>query len=143
MLRRIDHIAIAVRSLDVALSTFSRLLAGFERRITIEELPEHNVRVAFLTLDNIRIEFLEPLSAESPVAKFLDKYGEGLHHLAFESRDIHCDLVYASAQQFQPLSAPLRGAEHALVSFLHPKDLHGVLVEVIEKPAASLPQNAV
>lgn len=133
MLIKIDHIAIAVRSLDAALATFSRLLSGSKTHLTIEELPEHHVRIAFLSLGETRLEFLEPLSDESPVAKFLDKYGEGLHHLAFESSDIQSDLDAAAQNNFQPLSAPTCGAERSLVSFLHPKGLHGVLIELLEK----------
>lgn len=135
MLIKIDHIAIAVRSLNAALATFSQLLSGSTTHITIEELPAHHVRIAFLTLGETRLEFLEPLSAESPVAKFLDKYGEGLHHLAFESSAIHSDLDAAAQKNFQPLSTPTCGAEHSLVSFLHPKDLHGVLVELVQRTA--------
>ncbi|MFN3393206.1 MAG: methylmalonyl-CoA epimerase, partial [Candidatus Thermochlorobacter sp.] len=137
MLIKIDHIAIAVRSLDAALETFSQLLSGSTTHITIEQLPAHHVRIAFLTLGETRIEFLEPLSAESPVAKFLDKYGEGVHHLAFESSDIHSDLNAAAQKNFQPLSMPTCGAEHSLVSFLHPKGLHGVLVELVQRTAVS------
>ncbi len=139
MLVRIDHVAIAVRSIDAALATFSQLLGTEALRITIEELPQHHVRVAFLSLGETRIEFLEPLSAQSPVAKFLDKHGEGLHHLAFASTNLEQDLHDAQQQGFQALSAPMRGAEQALVSFLHPKDLHGVLVELLEKAKPDLP----
>ncbi len=139
MLVRIDHVAIAVRSIDAALATFSQLLGTEALRITIEELPQHHVRVAFLSLGETRIEFLEPLSAQSPVAKFLEKRGEGLHHLAFASTNLEQDLHAAQQQGFQALSAPMRGAEQALVSFLHPKDLHGVLVELLEKAKPDLP----
>ncbi len=142
MLVRIDHVAIAVRSIDAALATFSQLLGTEALRITIEELPQHHVRVAFLSLGETRIEFLEPLSAQSPVAKFLDKHGEGLHHLAFASTNLEQDLHDAQQQGFQALSAPMRGAEQALVSFLHPKDLHGVLVELLEKAKPDLPPTA-
>ncbi len=142
MLVRIDHVAIAVRSIDAALATFSQLLGTEALRITIEELPQHHVRVAFLSLGETRIEFLEPLSAQSPVAKFLDKHGEGLHHLAFASTNLEQDLHAAQQQGFQALSAPMRGAEQALVSFLHPKDLHGVLVELLEKAKPDLPPTA-
>jgi methylmalonyl-CoA/ethylmalonyl-CoA epimerase len=142
MLVRIDHVAIAVRSIDAALATFSQLLGTKVLRITIEELPQHHVRVAFLSLGETRIEFLEPLSAQSPVAKFLDKHGEGLHHLAFASTNLEQDLHAAQKHGFQALSAPMRGAEQALVSFLHPKDLHGVLVELLEKAKPDLPPTA-
>ncbi len=142
MLVRIDHVAIVVHSIDAALATFSQLLGTEALRITIEELPQHHVRVAFLSLGETRIEFLEPLSAQSPVAKFLDKHGEGLHHLAFASTNLEQDLHDAQQQGFQALSAPMRGAEQALVSFLHPKDLHGVLVELLEKAKPDLPPTA-
>ncbi len=142
MLVRIDHVAIAVRSIDAALATFSQLLGTQALRITIEELPQHHVRVAFLSLGETRIEFLEPLSAQSPVAKFLEKRGEGLHHLAFISTNLEQDLHAAQQQGFQALSAPMRGAEQALVSFLHPKDFHGVLVELLEKATPDLPPTA-
>lgn len=131
MLKRIDHIAIAVKSLDEALATFKQLIDAGVGEITIEDVPSQQVRVAFVRIGDTKIEFLEAMSAESTVAKFIEKRGEGLHHLAFETDDIHAEVKSVAERGFEPLNSPRLGAEHKLVSFLNPKQTNRVLIELV------------
>jgi methylmalonyl-CoA/ethylmalonyl-CoA epimerase len=132
MLKRLDHVAIAVKSLDDALRTFQSLIDNSLITVTVEEIPSHHVRVAFLHVGETRLEFLEPTSPESPVAKFLAQRGEGLHHIAFEADDVQSELDRAKGQGFLPIGEPRIGAEHRLVGFLHPKETHRTLIELIQ-----------
>jgi methylmalonyl-CoA/ethylmalonyl-CoA epimerase len=137
MLKRIDHIAIAVKSLDESLETFKRLLGNGVTNITIEDVPTQKVRVAFIHFaDGAKIEFLESTSPDSTVAKFLEKKGEGLHHLAFETEDIHAEVKAIAGDGFEVLNQPRVGAEDKLVSFLNPKSAHRVLIEVVGEKVA-------
>lgn len=139
MLKRIDHIAIAVKSLDEALATFKQLIDAGVGEITIEDVPSQQVRVAFLRIGDTKIEFLEATSAESTVAKFIEKRGEGLHHLAFETDDIYAEVKDVAARGFEPLNAPRLGAEHKLVSFLNPKQTNRVLIELVGEDKSESP----
>ncbi len=132
MLKRLDHVAIAVNNLDDALRTFQSLIDNSLITVTVEEIPSHHVRAAFLHIGETRLEFLEPTSPESPVAKFLAQRGEGLHHIAFETDDVQNELDRAKGQGFSPTGEPHLGAEHRLVGFLHPKATCRTLIELIE-----------
>lgn len=126
MIDRIDHIGIAVNSIDEALH-FYRDRLGL-RVASIEEIPTEGVRVAILPVGDSRIELLEPLDAESPLHKVLEKRGEGIHHLAFGTANLNkiCDKI-------KVLGTPRKGAEGSQVAFVHPRDTHGVLVEFCQK----------
>ncbi len=129
----IDHVGIAVTDLDAAISFYARALGG-----TVTErydLAEDDVRVAFLDAGGALIELLQPRGADGPVARFLDRRGEGLHHLAFVVADIGQALADARAQGRRLIDEhPRPGAGGRLIAFLHPKTSHGVLVELVQAP---------
>ncbi len=129
-MKTIDHIGIAVRSLDERLALYRAL--GLEPAGG-EEVPEQKVRVAFLPVEGTRIELLEPTADDSPIARYIDRKGEGLHHLAFRVDDIEATMAALREAGFQLLSdRPQSGAHGARVCFLHPRSGGGVLIELCE-----------
>lgn len=128
MIQKIDHLGIAVRSLDESVKYYETALGlKCEHR---EEVPSQKVRTAFFTVGQTHIELLEPTSEESPIAKFLAKNGEGIHHVAFGTDDIDGQLQGAKSAGVQLIhEKPFDGAGGKLVAFLHPKSTHGVLTE--------------
>ena len=128
MIKNIDHMGIVVRSLDEAVRYYEQALGlSCSGR---EEVPSQKVRTAFFLVGGVRLELLEPTSADSPVARFLEKHGEGLHHVAFATDDIMGQLRKASKAGCRLLQeTPLEGAGGKLTAFLHPKSTHGVLTE--------------
>ncbi|HSU80480.1 MAG TPA: methylmalonyl-CoA epimerase [Candidatus Angelobacter sp.] len=131
----INHIGIAVKSIDVALSfyqgTLGLILEG------VETVPSQNVKVAFLNAGNVTLELLEPLDEESPVARFIEKRGEGLHHVALDVQSIDERLIQLKEQGVPLIDEKSRlGAGGAQVGFLHPKGGHGVLYELCEHEKA-------
>ena len=128
MITRIDHLGIAVRSLDDAIAYYEQALGlKCERR---EDVPSQKVRTAFLAVGEVHLELLEPTSPESPVAKFLEKNGEGIHHVAFATTDIAGQLQLAAGGGVKLIhEQPFEGAAGKLVAFLHPKSTYGVLTE--------------
>ncbi|HVU32389.1 MAG TPA: methylmalonyl-CoA epimerase [Opitutaceae bacterium] len=129
MITRIDHLGIAVRSLDETIPYYEKALGlKCEHR---EEVPAQKVRTAFFHVGEVHLELLEPTSPESPVAKFLEKNGEGVHHVAFASTDIRAQLSQAASAGCRIINEqPVEGAAGKLVAFLHPKSTHGVLTEL-------------
>lgn len=129
MIIRIDHLGIAVRSLDETIPYYEHALGlKCEHR---EEVPSQNVRTAFFAVGEVHLELLEPTSPASPVAKFLEKNGEGVHHVAFASSDLPAQLAQAAASGVKLIhERPFEGAAGKLVAFLHPKSTHGVLTEL-------------
>jgi methylmalonyl-CoA/ethylmalonyl-CoA epimerase len=128
MIQKVDHLGIAVRSLDESVKYYEEALGlKCEHR---EEVPSQKVRTAFFTVGETHIELLEPTSDESPIAKFLAKNGEGIHHVAFGTSDIGAQLQGAKSAGVQLIhETPIDGAGGKLVAFLHPKSTHGVLTE--------------
>lgn len=126
--QKIDHIGIAVRSIEESLP-FYRDVIEIEYQL-IEEIESQQVRVAMLEIGEINIELLEPTSSESPIAKFLEKNGEGMHHIAFATTSIDEKLERARNAGVRLLhEVPFQGAHGKLVAFLHPKSCHGILTE--------------
>ncbi len=124
----LDHVGIAVRSLAERRKVYEAL--GLELS-SEETVAEQKVRVAFLPVHGSRIELLEPTAPDSPIAGFLAKRGEGLHHLCFQVDDIVATMTELRAQGFALLSpAPEQGAHGARVCFIHPKSTGGVLIEL-------------
>ena len=135
MIEGLDHVGIAVRSIDEARRIWESL--GFVVE-GIEEVPEDEVRVAFIPCGSIRIELLEPTSDSSPVARFLERRGPGVHHLCLASDDLDVDdarLRDAGLRLVRP--APTRGAGGCRVQFVHPKSAGGVLLELSQCPGAN------
>jgi len=131
MLSKINHIGVAVSSIEEALP-FYRDSLGMTFSGT-EEVPSQLVKVAFLSVGESKIELLEPTSPESPVAKFLEKNGPGVHHLAYGVGDIEAAIAKLSAQGTRMIdSVPRNGAHGARIAFIHPKSSGGVLTELCE-----------
>ena len=131
-LKNIDHIGIAVANLQESLSFWETSL-GIELH-GIEEVAEQNVRTAFLPVGDTEIELLEPTSADSSVARFIEKHGEGLHHIAIRVDDIEAALAEMKAKGIQLIDEkPRNGASGARIAFVHPKATHGVLLELCER----------
>ncbi len=130
---RLDHIGIAVRSLEAALTPY-RLALGLEPE-HLEEVPGEQVRTAFFRLGDTHLELLEPMNGGGPIAAFLEKRGAGIHHLAVEVPDIAAAMARARQGGLRLLSEePRAGAGGSRVCFVHPKDLGGVLLEFVEHP---------
>jgi len=130
MLKKIDHIGIAVCSLEKSIPVFQELGLEF---LGTEEVPSQKVMVAFFGAGSVHIELLEPTSNESPIAKFLEKRGEGLHHVAYETSDIEEEMRRLQASGFEFIDKePRAGAHKSKVSFLHPRSTNSVLMEICE-----------
>lgn len=129
MITRIDHLGIAVKSLDETIPYYEKALGlKCEHR---EEVPSQKVRTAFFHVGEVHIELLEPTSPESPIAKFLEKNPSGgIHHIAFATSDINGQLKQAAGAGVKLIhEQPFEGAADKLVAFLHPKSTFGVLTE--------------
>jgi methylmalonyl-CoA epimerase len=136
MIRRVDHVGIAVRSLEQGLRFWSDAL-GMKVSGT-EVVESEGVRVAFLPAGDSRLEILEPTRPDSPIARFLDKRGEGIHHLTLEVEDVQATLDRLRARAVPLLDeTPRQGAGGSRVAFLHPRASGGVLVELVERTSAS------
>lgn len=134
--KRIDHIAVAVQSLDEALKFYQDALGL--RCIGIEVVEEQGVRVAKLDAGNTHIELLEPLSENTPVGKFLAARGQGLHHICFEVGDIESELGQLKTKETRLIDeTPKIGAGGAHIAFVHPKATGGVLMELSQWPEGS------
>ncbi|RNC72273.1 MAG: methylmalonyl-CoA epimerase [Desulfuromonadales bacterium] len=132
MLSKISHIGVAVASLDEAIP-FYRDNLGMTFKGT-EEVAEQKVRVAFFQIGESKIELLEPTSPESPVAKFLEKNGPGVHHIAYEVHDIEKAISELAGQGVRMIdSVPRNGAHGTRIAFLHPKSSRGVLTELCQE----------
>jgi methylmalonyl-CoA/ethylmalonyl-CoA epimerase len=133
---KIEHIGIATRGLDEAVG-FWRDALGLEVEAT-EEVAEQGVRVAMLPIGETRVELLEPTSEASPVAKFLEKRGAGIHHIAVRVDDIRATLARLKEQGLRLIDeVPRTGAGGCLVAFVHPSSAQGVLLELVEHTPAS------
>lgn len=131
MLSKINHIGVAVTSLDEAVP-FYRDNLGMAFTGT-EEVAEQKVRVAFFQIGETKIELLEPTAEDSPIAKFLEKNGNGIHHIAYEVDDIEAAIVKLVADGARMIdSSPRNGAHGARIAFVHPKSSGGVLTELCQ-----------
>jgi methylmalonyl-CoA/ethylmalonyl-CoA epimerase len=127
-MRVLDHIGIAVGSLEKRLAFYRAL--GLEAT-AVEEVASEKVRVAFLPVEGTSVELLQPTDPESPLAAFIAKRGEGLHHICFRVADIRSAMSELRAAGFELLAdEPKRGAHGSLVCFIHPRSAGGVLVEL-------------
>ncbi len=132
MLKKIDHIGIAVKSLDDAIRFYENAL-GIKCE-KIEEVPTQKVKTAFFEVGDVHIELLEPTAEDSPIAKFLQRNGEGVHHIAYYTDDIVSQLSMAKEAGCRLINEePVPGAGGKKVAFLHPKSTHGVLTEFCSK----------
>lgn len=131
-MKKVDHIGIAVKSIDEALVFYTEIL-GFHCT-AIEDVESQKVRVAFLDANNVKIELLESLDNTGPISKFIEKRGEGIHHIAFGVNSIEERISELKEKGVRMIDeVPKMGAGQSLVAFLHPKSGHGVLYELCEK----------
>jgi len=131
-MNKIEHIGIAIRNLEEAIPLFEKLLNS--PCYKTEEVASEKVRTAFFRQGENKIELLESTDPDGVIAKFIEKKGEGLHHIAFDVTDIRAEMKRLSEAGFQLLNAePKPGADNKLVCFLHPKQTHGVLVELCQE----------
>jgi methylmalonyl-CoA/ethylmalonyl-CoA epimerase len=132
VIKGLDHIGIAVKNLDEALEIYEGIL-GLEAETT-RVLEEQKVKIAFLSAGEARIELLEPTDKEGPVARFIEKRGEGLHHITFTVADIEAFLQKLKEKGIAVVDEkPRIGAEGFKIAFLHPRSMKSVLVELCEK----------
>ncbi|WP_445665139.1 methylmalonyl-CoA epimerase [Fodinibius sp. AD559] len=127
----IDHIGIAVDDLEKAVETYEKILNAkcYKREV----VQDQKVETAFFETGESKVELLGATDSDSVIAKYVAKKGEGMHHVAFEVDDIHAELERLREEGFTVLSdEPSRGADNKLVAFVHPKDNHGVLVELCQ-----------
>lgn len=129
----IEHIGIAVKSLDEAIPYYENILGL--KCYSIEEVADQKVRTAFFMIGQTKLELLEPMSEDSTIAAFIEKRGEGMHHMAFAVEGL-ADVLNETAEKGVRLidKAPRKGAEGLQIAFLHPKSTGGVLTELCEKP---------
>ena len=130
----IEHLGIAVKSLETAIPYYENVLGL--TCYAVEEVPEQKVKTAFFKVGQTKIELLEPTSPESAIAKFLEKNPRGgVHHIAFNVDGVQVALDECAAQGIQLIDTkPRKGAEGLNIAFLHPKSTHGVLTELCEQP---------
>lgn len=129
---RVEHIGIAVKDLDLSNELFSKLLN--KSHYKIEEVTSEKVATSFFQTGESKIELLAATSPDSTIAKYIEKKGEGIHHIAFAVNDIEAEVKRLIAEGFQPISAePKKGADNKLVFFFHPKSTNGVLIELCQE----------
>lgn len=132
MVKKIDHIGIAVRDLNEAIKFYQEVLG---LKVTeIEEVPDQKVRVAFLPTGDSEVELLESTSPDGPIARFIEKNGEGVQHIAFRVDNLEEKLAELKSKGVRLIDEkPRRGAGGAMIAFLHPKSTFGTLVEICER----------
>jgi methylmalonyl-CoA/ethylmalonyl-CoA epimerase len=134
-MEKLEHIGIAVKNLDKSNKLFAKLLG--KEHYKIEDVPQEGVRTSFFDVGGLKIELLEATRADSPIANFIEKRGEGLHHLAFAVEKIEEKMEALAGEGFHPLSdKPKPGADNKMIVFLHPKATNHVLVELCEEKKA-------
>tara|TARA_R110001592_G_scaffold33617_4_gene116370 strand:- start:4214 stop:4615 length:402 start_codon:yes stop_codon:yes gene_type:complete len=131
-MNKIEHIGIAVKNLEKSNALFAALLG--KAHYKTEEVKSEGVKTSFFKTGPNKIELLEATNPESPIAKFIDKKGEGVHHIAFAVSDIKAEITRLKAEGFTVLNEkPKLGADNKLVAFLHPKTTNGVLIELCQE----------
>jgi methylmalonyl-CoA/ethylmalonyl-CoA epimerase len=131
-MEKLEHIGIAVKNLDQANQLFAQILG--KPHYKIEEVASEGVKTSFFEIGGVKIELLEASRPDSPIAKFIEKKGEGIHHLAFEVKDIQARIAEYAGKGFTPLSPEAKtGADNKKICFLHPKTTGGVLIELCEE----------
>lgn len=130
-MEKIEHIGIAVKDLEKSNELFAKLFG--ESHYKIEEVESEGVKTSFFKSGPNKIELLEGTNPNSPISKFIEKKGEGIHHIAFAVKDIHGEIERLKNEGFIVLNETLKkGADNKLVAFLHPKSSNGVLVELCQ-----------
>lgn len=131
---RLDHVGIVVHDLDASLRTYCDAMGM--RLVDRRLIPEQLVEAAFLDTGNSTLELIAPTDEESGTARFLQKRGEGTHHVCYEVDDIVAALAEIRAQGLELIDETPRQGVHGLVAFVHPKATHGMMIELLQKPDA-------
>jgi methylmalonyl-CoA/ethylmalonyl-CoA epimerase len=131
-MKKIEHIGIAVKDLKAANNLYSKILNTSPYKM--EEVASENVKTSFFQVGASKIELLEGTCPDSPISKFIDKRGEGIHHIAFEVDDIEKEIARLTKEGFQMIHEKAKdGADNKLIAFLHPKSSNGVLIELCQE----------
>ena len=131
-MNKIEHIGIAVKNLEKSNVLFAKLFGKSPYKS--EEVLSEGVRTSFFQTGTNKIELLEATDSDSPIAKFLEKKGEGIHHIAFDVSDIYAEIDRLKSEGFVLINEiPRKGADNKLVAFLHPKNTNGVLIELCQE----------
>jgi len=131
-MRKIEHIGIAVKSIEASAKVYEALLNT--EIYKTEAVESEGVKTAFMRIGQSKIELLEATSPDSPIAKFIEKRGEGTHHIAFDVDDIEAEIERLTNEGFQLIhQTPKAGADNKLIAFLHPKSTGGLLVELCQE----------
>ncbi len=131
-MEKLEHIGIAVKNLDESNALFARLLGRDHYKIEVVE--SEGVRTSFFAVNGVKIELLEATHDGSPISKFIAKKGEGVHHLAFEVKDIEEEIERYKSKGFEVINeVPRMGADNKRICFLHPRTANGVLIELCEE----------
>lgn len=132
MMLKIEHIGIAVKNLEQSNELFSKLFG--KSAYKLEKVESEGVSTSFFMMGESKIELLEATNPDSAIAKFIEKKGEGIHHIAFEVKDIQAEMKRLQSEGFILLSEePKKGADNKLICFLHPKNTNGVLIELCQE----------
>lgn len=130
-MEKIEHIGIAVKSIESSNTLFAKLFG--QSHYKMEEVASEGVNTSFFQVGPNKVELLEATNSDSPIAKFIEKKGEGIHHIAFDVEDIHAEMERLRGEGFTVLNEkPKKGADNKLVCFLHPKSTNGVLIELCQ-----------
>jgi methylmalonyl-CoA/ethylmalonyl-CoA epimerase len=131
-MKNIEHIGIAVKDMEASNKLFASLLG--KPHYKTEEVSSEGVKTSFFDVGTHKIELLEATNSESPIAKFITKKGEGVHHIAFAVENIYTEIDRLKKEGFTVLNkTPKKGADNKLIAFLHPKSTHGVLIELCQE----------
>lgn len=131
MIKRIDHVAVAVNSLDDAVGMFEKLFGI--KPAKIEEIPDQGVKAALIHIGDTELEFIQPIKPDTGVAKFLENKGEGIHHICIEVDDTDQELKRIEDQGGKLIDKQGRNGLAGKIGFIHPKSVNGVLIELAQK----------
>jgi len=132
MIKKIEHLGIAVDNIEESLKVYEALLGV--KCYKFEEVTSEGVKTAFIQIGESKIELLEATNSESPIAKFLSKKGKGIHHIAFDTDDIEKEIERLKNQGFELIhQSPKEGADNKMIAFLHPKSTDGMLIELCQE----------
>jgi len=131
--KKIEHIGIAVKNLEESIKYYEKIFGL--KCYSVEEIKDQKVRTAFFNVGETKIELLQSTEPDGPIAKFIEKKGEGIHHIAFAVNNIEASLIELSNKGIQLIDKqPRQGAEYLEIAFLHPKSTFGVLTELCKNP---------
>ena len=131
MIKRLDHVSIVVKDLGEGLKTYENLLGI--KPSHVEEVPDQGIKAAMIAVGDVEVELIQPTSADSGVAKFLEKKGEGVHHVCFEVDDVDKELDSLAARGVELIDKKGRKGLAGKIGFLHPRSTSGVLIELAQK----------